>query len=120
MSVSTTSGSMRCGHGQRLAAVAGLADDLDVGFDVEQGRQCAEHHALIFGDEHPNPRHGYRDGTQRDRQLDQEPRAALGLAAQCPAKRLYPFAHAGQAVPERRIAAAAVVATSISIEPSRA
>jgi hypothetical protein len=37
-----------------LFAVAHLGHDGDVAFDLEQGGQRAEHHALIFGEHHPD------------------------------------------------------------------
>ena len=36
---------------QRFAAVMGASHHFDVGFDFEQRRQGAEHHALVFGDQ---------------------------------------------------------------------
>jgi hypothetical protein len=39
---------------ERLAAVARLPYDLDLGLDVEERGECAEYHRLILGDDDPN------------------------------------------------------------------
>src|SRR5690606_30519833 len=45
-------GPLRRGDGDRLLAVAGLADDLDVGLQPEQRGERAPYHALVLGQHH--------------------------------------------------------------------
>ena len=51
MSISTTSGARLLGLGDRLAAVAGLADDLDVGLGLEDHAEPRAHQALVVGEQ---------------------------------------------------------------------
>jgi hypothetical protein len=39
---------------KRFFSVANLCDDRDIAFDLEQRGQCAQHHALVFGENHPD------------------------------------------------------------------
>ena len=52
MSIRHTSGRMPRAQRDRLCAVRGLADDLDVGLRVEDHAQPRAHEVLVVGDEH--------------------------------------------------------------------
>ena len=51
-------GGAAAGERDRLDAVRGLADDLDVGLGLEDRAQPAAHHRLIVGEQHADGRHG--------------------------------------------------------------
>ena len=53
-SISITSGRWLAAEGDRLGAVAGLADHLDVGLAAEQHAERHPHQRLIVGDDDPD------------------------------------------------------------------
>jgi hypothetical protein len=49
--MSTTSGRRLSGAGDRLGAVAGLADDLDVGLGAQDHAKARAHEPLVVGEQ---------------------------------------------------------------------
>ena len=62
MSMRTTSGRCVPGQRDRLGAVAGLADHLEVRLGVDDHPEAAAHERLVVGDQHAD-RHGPRSAS---------------------------------------------------------
>ena len=105
MSISTTSGDKPCRQLDRLNAVGGLADDLEIRFAVQNRPKAVADQGLVVGQQHPD-----RAGRSR-RLLDDRPAAAADDADdevvpvhagdQTPVVETYPLAHADSPKPER-------------------
>ena len=80
-SISTTSGRSSPARADRLAAVGGLADDLDVGLGVEDHPEAGAHERLVVGEQDADHRaRPRRSGRPR---ADREAAAGRGPASSC-------------------------------------
>ena len=111
-----------------VATVGAGGDDGDVGFEVEESGESAEHHGLIFGE-------GYADGGRWEsygesdghagcfgsggsglRELDEEGHAWVGGDGEAAAEGLDALAHAAEAVALLKIWRGAVVGDEEGLE----
>ena len=99
-----------------LVAAADLGHDLEVAFEVEQGRQRAPHQRLVVGEQQPD-RLAHRVPAASRRQ----PEAAAALAAADAHRRAggaRPLAQPGEAVARGRVDSASSVRQSATPRPS--
>ena len=76
MSISTTSGLQPARELDRLGAVGGLADDVEVVLGVEDHAEAGAHERLVVGDQHA--RHALDPLTLRQREARADAKAAAG------------------------------------------
>ena len=89
MSISTTSGRGRAASADRLRAVGGLADHLDVGLGVEQRAEAGPDQCLVVGEQDPD-----HDLPSRGRRAcDPETTARAGAGREPPPERRGAFPH---------------------------
>ena len=119
--MSTTSGREVAGEGHGLLAVSGLADDLEVGLDLEDHPEPAAHQGLVVDDQHADhapsrPRPWSAGARGRVATSSKPPSDAVGRPGRRRRPRRAPAARAGRARPRRRVGDASSVVADRELE----